>query len=256
MSNITITGALTVEPIAAQAIIFKKVARGPKPAAGAQIEVASAVTDASGAWSVSLPPNTGADFYVARLASSLVETPFYLSPASSSPVAIADCVIVDPFAPRAVVQAAVSSSDGGGTADALPIADPTGVTTETAANSIKGSGTYNVVTFPADSVAVAWKLEGDAFPRLVMPVDPNDYGALFMGDGTTDPLGSSGAGLWFTGRLIRSRGFSAGAITIDGITDILKIDDSEGGVVQSAPDGSLHRIKVANDGTLSTEVVT
>lgn len=151
--------------------------------------------------------------------------------------------------------AEADSTAGGDTSGLLPIADPTGVTIETAPNTIKGSGTYDVITFPADTVALAFKLEGDDFPRVVFPADPNDYGALFMGDGTYDPLGSGPAGIWFSGYFLRSGGFSTGATTIDGVGNRITIDDSNGGLIQRSPSGTHHRVVVADDGTLSTEVV-
>jgi hypothetical protein len=82
---------------------------------------------------------------------------------------------------------------GGDTSGLLPIADPTGVTIETADNPITGSGTIDVLTFPADTPVLAVKLEGDAFPRLIINVDPGDYTAIALGDGTVDPLGDDGA---------------------------------------------------------------
>lgn len=69
----------------------------------------------------------------------------------------------------------------------VPLADPAGVTIETAPNAVKGSGTITVVTVPADTTVLAVKLAGDDFPRFKINANPTDFGFISLSDGTVDP---------------------------------------------------------------------
>lgn len=82
-----------------------------------------------------------------------------------------------------------SSGDGGGS---LPIADPTGVTIEDMPNTVSGSGTIRVLTFPDDSsVAFAIAVDGEPFPRAYINVDSvQDF--INLSDGTYDPWDGTG----------------------------------------------------------------
>lgn len=74
-------------------------------------------------------------------------------------------------------------------ADSVPIANPTGITTGTETpDPISGANTARWVEFPLfDASVMAWGLAGDSFPRVVFAADPNNIGALLLGDGTFDP---------------------------------------------------------------------
>lgn len=145
-----------------------------------------------------------------------------------------------------------SLSGGGDTSGLLPIADPTGVTSDdTYANEVKGSGTIAVAVFPADATVIAVKIEGDEHPRFMINVDPTDWGAIFLGDGTSDPMQGTA--------YINSdvNGIGGGAmIGMGGLVMRGDIWFRGHGPALRAPDNSFHRIKVGNDGTLSTEVAT
>lgn len=100
-----------------------------------------------------------------------------------------------------------SSHGGGGNTTAqvvasgqvLPVADPTGVAVDTTtyANSVRGSGHYTTLVFPADEAALAIAVTGDAFPRLVLTSDTTD--GLYLGNGTFDPYSAPKAALNYTG---------------------------------------------------------
>jgi hypothetical protein len=75
----------------------------------------------------------------------------------------------------------------------VPIADPTGATITTVDNGATGEGTINVLTFPTDTVAMAFKIAGDEFPRWMFTSDGHD--GIYIGDGTYDPL-ITGANIW------------------------------------------------------------
>jgi hypothetical protein len=71
----------------------------------------------------------------------------------------------------------------------LPAANPTGVTIQEMTDPVAG-GTMKVLSFPADQAAIAIMIDGDAFPRWLIPSDATD--GLYFGDGTYDPYAEGG----------------------------------------------------------------
>jgi hypothetical protein len=146
----------------------------------------------------------------------------------------------------------------GGGGDGLPIADSADTMTADAENTISSSGTYKWVKFPSDTAVLAWGVEGDDFPRAVIPSDSTD-GIIYFGDGTYDPY-IDGAAIWLdSDGALKLQGGSANravkvahALLVGG--DATFAFDV-GPVIQS-PDSTAYRIVVANDGTLSADVVT
>lgn len=152
-----------------------------------------------------------------------------------------DPTVVKLISPGAVAYR-VSAATGGSQSGASVAATP--FTTETMANPI-GDGDISVLVFPAEGSAVlAVKVDGDAFPRWLLMAG-NESG-LYIGDGTIDV--TQGANIWGHGADLHLGG--RGNVVPD--TDV--IFDGVGPVL-TAPDTSTHRIKVANDGSLSTEPV-
>lgn len=92
---------------------------------------------------------------------------------------------------------AIAMSAGGGGGSSVPVADAAGVTIDDVTNPFGdgASPTAKVMTFPNDTLAVGWRLEGDAFPRVMILADPID--GWYFGDGTKDPFNDAGgAGFW------------------------------------------------------------
>lgn len=81
----------------------------------------------------------------------------------------------------------------------VPAAD-TGYVLDTTTydNPITGSGKMTVAVFPVDTVLCAVALNGDAFPRLIIAIDPTDFASIMLGNGTANPaaggpsIGSAG----------------------------------------------------------------
>jgi hypothetical protein len=140
----------------------------------------------------------------------------------------------------------------------------TSFTTETVPDPVRGGGaTMQCLVFPVDQPVLAIKLQGDAFPRWLLCADPGGSEGLVLGNGTDDPV-NAGNAVYLqasNGQLSISsftNGWQRGLTTIGGplqITGDLRFNDNTESVVLGAPDGSWHRVRVANDGTLSTEVV-
>lgn len=134
--------------------------------------------------------------------------------------------------------------------------EATAFTVETTPNTISDEGDMTVLVFPSDTAVLAIKLEGDAVPRWILAADPGTWG-LMMGDGTTDTTEESG-GLVYSNHELRiiagSGGVIIGQVAITPVGD-LTFGTYVVGPVLMSPDFSLHRIKVANDGSLSTEPV-
>lgn len=136
----------------------------------------------------------------------------------------------------------------------LPIADPAGMVIDTTTydNTITGSGKIATMVFPTDTPVAAWAVAGDAFPRGVIGADPTDDGLFFLGDGTYDPV-FQGAGV-----ALSSVGVLQFFANQAGLTDTfgdIRVRPPGVGVILPSPDGTRHRLRVADDGTLSTEVV-
>lgn len=145
-----------------------------------------------------------------------------------------------------------SLSGGGDTSGLLPIADPTGVTSETSPNTIKGSGTIGVVTVPADTTVFAVKLEGDDYARIVINADPTDWGAILLGDGTFDPL-TGGANIYYAAEGLWLS--SGGSKAVNFNSDIAWPSGGGGPVLQDNGDGLFYRATLAS-GVLTWVLVT
>lgn len=157
----------------------------------------------------------------------------------------------------------------------LPIANPAGGTVVDFDSPIGEDGSIKVVQmfappegFQAPSV-FAFQVEGDDAPRVIWNSNTATVG-LCMGDGTEDPSNQAQITVANDGQLTvwskRSVKLLTGFIQLVGDSspnwlsiELLIISDAtfDAGVgpVLTAPDASLHRIVVANDGTLSTEAV-
>lgn len=106
-------------------------------------------------------------------------------------------------------QDAATVAQLGSGADAVPIGDPTGYTTSIAYTDPVSGNPVTVMTFPGDTSVAAWGVSGDAFPRTVLRVSPNNSGVLALGDGTIDPT-TAGALLYY------APGAGAYLYTLDG----------------------------------------
>lgn len=130
---------------------------------------------------------------------------------------------------------------------------------------------------------MAWGLEGDSFPRVILCADPTDFGTILVGDGTFDPSGPNGAiiGGLFNGQhgltfkpgnvtpdsafgnsngttVIAGGTVEVGQLTlIGGISqdDFAFADGTVGPVLVDQSDGHTYRI-IATAGVLSTVQVT
>lgn len=127
----------------------------------------------------------------------------------------------------------LSSSNGGTplTGDDWPISNDldAGAVVTVTPDPIAGGGEQRWVPFAGQASAIAWGLNGDAFPRVVFGSDPANQGLLFIGDGTFDP--TAHASINFTDSINRPGiGFLAGlgqtgpvlgirALTVLGATD-------------------------------------
>jgi hypothetical protein len=144
---------------------------------------------------------------------------------------------------------AVAVAGGPATGPMLPIADPTGVTIETADNTVTGSGTIDVLTFPADTPAFAIKVAGDAFPRWMFLSDSTD--GLYFGDGTSDPYSGSGATIGTDGTRLLLNG--TGGVKTNG--DLTFNATGAGPIINDASDGHTYRL-ICTNGVFSAEEVT
>jgi hypothetical protein len=173
-----------------------------------------------------------------------------------------------------VLPGPLSIAGGPATGPMLPIADPTGVTIETADNPVTGEGTIDVLTFPADTPVLAVKLEGDAFARTLILADPTGSGGIFLGDGSNDMWASGNNGYITGGPASLELGantpdYEGGvrinlseAIRLNGPVQI-RLDGSDltfdrasiGPVLVDQSDGHTYRL-ICTAGVLSTELVT
>jgi hypothetical protein len=134
-----------------------------------------------------------------------------------------------------------------------PSVAATDFTTETVPDPIRGGdATMQCLVLPADQPVLAVKVAGDAFPRWVL----SGHGSLALGDGTFDPV-DNGANLSSsTNGSDTDLYMTSGGAGIVNVNADLRMGYSHGyGLILFAPDNSMHRINVANDGTLSTEPV-
>lgn len=90
--------------------------------------------------------------------------------------------------PNNLVYHSIKSGGGPPVGTFVPVGDISGPpTVGSASNPVTGTGTIQVLRVPADTVAFALQLDGDAFPRIGVQYDPTDFGFVVMGDGTADP---------------------------------------------------------------------
>lgn len=207
-----------------------------------------------------------------------VANPLIITDPSSSAV---NLVVGDQLAQLAVqgdtAQLALSSPDG--TPYAVTFADggipqvgaapfafplPAGATIEDQANTVTSSGTYPVITVPADTPLLAFKLAGDAYPRLAITADPGNFAALNLGDGTSDPFAGVSIGLTSnTGDPAADLNLALNAppdnhIALNRLVysrEIRILTGSEGLVLTDRSDGHTYRLKV-DGGVLGVEQVT
>ena len=139
------------------------------------------------------------------------------------------------------------AQSGGAQSGASIAATP--FTTETMPDPFAGGdATMSVLVFPADQTALAIKIEGADFPWLLIPSSGGE--GLYFGDGSYDPF-DAGPAFWANadGTMVL---YSPAAINAR--ADIM-FQSATKGVVLAAPDTSLHRLKVGNDGTVTSEPV-
>lgn len=130
--------------------------------------------------------------------------------------------------------------------------EATPFTVEEMPDTYNGDGAImSVLVFPTANPVIAFKIEGDDFPRFVWTADHT----LAFGDGTVDPIaGTQGVlgldpdgGLYLSGTKIRI----TNPVLVDG--DVT-LSAAHGAVVLS-PDNTKFRIVVDNTGSLNTEPV-
>jgi hypothetical protein len=123
---------------------------------------------------------------------------------------------------------------GGGSGSDIPIADPSGVTVDTTTydNPITGSGKLTTLVFPRTTAAIAFALEGDAFPRWIFSSDPVGDD-ITLGDGTHGSDDGKGA---FIG---------SGPAQTDG-TQVLNISGGGGGFVLGLVDANRGHVNRSN----------
>jgi len=123
----------------------------------------------------------------------------------------------------------------------------TAFTTEEMPDPIRGGdATMTVLVFPEDQPVMAAKLEGDEYPRWLLLSDPYDS-VLYLSNGATSPYDSRASIGWINNQL------SLGSVLFNHDAEFNVPED---GVILKAPNNTRYRIKVANDGTLTTEAVT
>lgn len=129
----------------------------------------------------------------------------------------------------------------------IPAATP--FTTETVPDPVVGGdATMTCLVFPTFQAALSIKLEGDAFPRLLLAADPMD--GIYMGDGTSDPYNNGG----FHFKTV-SGNPAIGYDTLIYTNHDIEFAGFNKGVILRATDNSRHRLRVNPDGTLFTEVI-
>lgn len=164
--------------------------------------------------------------------------------------------------------AALPGSDGG--EPQITAQPPTAL-----GDASEGAHPYKWMRFPAGGgVAFAWGLEGDDFPRVVLPSDPLDA-LVYFGDGTSEPtdggtylLGTSNGGMRVrtpygalnlddggAGLSVVAGAASTPVIVYDAGFSVLFQVDADGHPILYSPNGTGYRLLVANDGTLSTEAI-
>lgn len=171
-------------------------------------------------------------------------------------------------------------SDGGNGGGGIETA--TSSSPETVPNAYGGEGEMmTVLTFPSDQPALAFMVEGDTYPRMVLLSDATDA-MFYLSDGTYDPLDPSDStyrGLGVNGEGMLSfqcdvtssddQGFVIGRLRLrpgDDTLVVVDIDDDtvrhlgptfpngEGPVLVS-PNETQYRLFVDDVGTLSAVVV-
>lgn len=137
------------------------------------------------------------------------------------------------------------------------LASATPFTVETAPDPILGgSAVMQVLVFPVGGPPVlAFKLEGDVFPRLL--IASNLLDGIYWGDGTFDPYNQLTPLSLKTNGQASFQNISLSGPQHTAYGDLLWDAEIVPGIgpVLVAPDFSHHRLVVANDGTLSTEPV-
>lgn len=126
------------------------------------------------------------------------------------------------------------------------VAPPVPMTTVELPNTVVGTGNLEALVPAADSdynVVFACAKTGDDYPTFVITSD----GEIFLGDGTGDPTQAANLYLSTPDLVIKA--------SADGVVQLGSdlTFGGEKGIILRAPDQSLHRLKVADNGTLSTE---
>lgn len=142
---------------------------------------------------------------------------------------------------------------GGGGGGVLPGVEADGEDSQ--ANPFGDPGTYEWATYDEDATVMAWGLTGDAFPRVVVRVDPTNYQVLNFGDGTYDPL-AAGAAIALGGdgtlRLNGHAGAGVQVITLKVIHDLTFPAAGDSVVIKSVDTGNAPmKIRTHDDGTVT-----
>jgi hypothetical protein len=138
--------------------------------------------------------------------------------------------------------AALTAADVG----ALPLPAGAWVDTTTYDNPFGGGGKVPVVVLPADAPVLLVALDGDAYPRLLLPADPGDA-VVYASDGTASPLAGAYLSLLGVGDDTRWALYAAAGVQTRGDLAVVA-----GGLVQTSPNDTPYRLVVANGGALST----
>lgn len=133
-------------------------------------------------------------------------------------------------------------------------------TSETIPNLVTAVGNLAAVAIPTgENVMLAFKVADEAFPRMYLIIGDGDTG-LWMGDGTQDPYDAGGGRISYEGDVLRLNSNAGGSILLSSDTSIGQIVDDllfkkPTGPLLVSPDDTVYRLIIANDGTLSTEIV-
>jgi len=115
-----------------------------------------------------------------------------------------------------------------------------------------GEGNIDVVTFASGSAAFAIAVAGDEFPRVVFNADATD--GIYFGDGTINPV-DFGANIYGTNDSFTIVGGGSGSDKVIKLFGDVSLESLGTGPIIKSPNGTRFRIKVGNDGVLSTEEV-
>lgn len=133
----------------------------------------------------------------------------------------------------------------------VPIADAAGFVDQDTNPGFPGSAQISVVTLPADAPAIAVKLAGDAFPRLVIMADSAN--GIYLGNGA-DSLSTTFANISMDSNGLLSvgvAGFAPGIRLVGGDVEVASGDvrfntSGIGPVVTDSVTGTRYRVGMAS----------